>query len=97
MDEASRDESTQEPLDDEERELLDPELWDWDNLMEVVLENPLAVLPIKLTNEEHHLIAQRARVEGLSAHAFVKRAALASAGADQTAPQTLSTPRAATG
>jgi len=39
-------------------------------------------LPINLTYEEHHLIAQRARAEGLSAHAFIKRAALASAQAD---------------
>ena len=28
---AIRYESTQEPLDDEERELMDPDNWDWEN------------------------------------------------------------------
>jgi hypothetical protein len=31
MKKAIRYESTQEPLDEEERELMDPDNWDWEN------------------------------------------------------------------
>ena len=77
MDESIRYESIQEPLDDEERELMNPENWDWDHPVEVVVAaNPRVQLPIEVTFEEHRSLAQAARVAGLTPHEFIKRAAL---------------------
>jgi hypothetical protein len=53
---------TQEPLDDEERELMDSNNWDWDNPVEVVLGEDFRVqLPIELTYEELTLLSRTAR------------------------------------
>jgi hypothetical protein len=80
MDEPLRYEANQEPLDDEERELMDPENWDWDHPVEVVVaENPRVQLPIEVTFEEHRSLAQAARSVGLTPHEFIKRVALEAA------------------
>jgi hypothetical protein len=73
-------ESISEPLDDEERALMDPEAWDWDNPVEVsVAEHPLAQLPIDFTFDELKIIEQVAHATGMSPHAFIKQAALTAA------------------
>jgi hypothetical protein len=42
-----------EPLDDEERELMDPDTWDWESPTELPpATNPRVVFPIRLTLEE---------------------------------------------
>jgi hypothetical protein len=77
MSNAARYESIQEPLDDEERELMDPETWDWDSPVEfTVAENPGAILPVRFTLEELAQLEPVARAAGLTPHAFIKRAVL---------------------
>lgn len=99
MDKPIRYESIQDPLDEDERELMDPNNWDWENSVEAVIaENPLAVFPIKVTLDEHRAIARAARAEGLPTGSFIKRAALDAAHASQPETQdSAETPRAATG
>jgi hypothetical protein len=72
--------ATQEPLDDEERELMDSDTWDWDNPVEVVVSpNLLVELGIQLSIDEHRLIGRASRAEGITTHDFIKRSALAAA------------------
>ena len=92
MDEPIRYESTQEPLDDEERQLMDPGFWDWDNAVELPpVENPTAVLPIRLTYPELRAIGEAAQAQGLRTHAFIKQAALNAAHAERATVETSST------
>jgi hypothetical protein len=78
MSEPIRYESIQEPLDEEERVLMDPDTWDWDTLVEVVVHpNPGAILPIRFTCEEVVRLQRLAHAEGMTTHAFIKQAALA--------------------
>ncbi len=71
-------ESIQEPLDEEERVLMDPETWDWENPIEGVPNpNAGAILPIRFTRDEVVRLERVARAEGVTMHAFVKHAALA--------------------
>jgi hypothetical protein len=73
-------ESIEEPLDDEERELMNPDNWDWDNPVDVaVSKHPLAQLPIDFTFDEIKIIEKVARAVGMSPHAFIKQAALKAA------------------
>ena len=45
--------TTQNPLDDEERELMDPDTWDWDNPIEVrTVGTPGAVIRVRFTRQE---------------------------------------------
>jgi hypothetical protein len=99
MDEPVPYEPIQEPLDDEERELMDEDNWDWDNPIEAIIApNSLAVFPIKVTFEEPSVIAQAARDAGLTTSGFIKQAALAAARQSQHRAQPpLRAPRAATG
>lgn len=70
--------SLQEPLDDEERELMDPDNWDWDNPIEgVTVGDPGALLSIRFTFDEYHRLFEVAHAQGLSTHEFIKQAALA--------------------
>jgi hypothetical protein len=71
-------ESIQEPLDEEERELMDPDHWDWDNPIEgVTIGDPGAILSIRFTFEEYDHLFEAAHAQGLSTHEFIKRLALA--------------------
>jgi hypothetical protein len=71
-------ESIQEPLDDEERELMNPENWDWDNPVEVVVHpNPGAILPIRFTFDEYQQLFEVAHAQGLTTREFIKQVALA--------------------
>ena len=64
-----------EPLDDEERELMDPATWDWDDPIEgIPTESPGLVFEIRLTREEVDGLATRARSEGVSLYTLIKRA-----------------------
>jgi hypothetical protein len=78
MNDTTQYESIQEPLDEEERKLMNPENWDWDNPVEATVAEILIVeLPIELTYEETRAIAQAARAQGLTTHAFIKQVSLA--------------------
>lgn len=80
MERGIRYESIQEPLDEEERELMDPDNWDWDNPVDVVIaENVEIQLPISVTFEEFDCLSKVARAMGLTPHQFMKRAALEAA------------------
>jgi hypothetical protein len=72
--------ASQEPFDDEERILMDPESWDWDRA-EPGTPSPDAgaVLRIRFTRQEISRLQAIARAEGISSHEFIKRAALARA------------------
>ena len=77
MNDTTRYESIQEPLDDEERELMDPENWDWENPVEaVVADTPLVSFRIAFTREEHKRLARAARSKGQKTPDFIKYAAL---------------------
>ena len=67
-----------EPLDDDERVLMDPDTWDWDNPIEVVTGPSRGpVLEIRFTRDELSRLQRAARAEGMSTNAFIKQAALA--------------------
>lgn len=68
----------QEPLDEEERILMDPDTWDWDNPVEV-LTGPSRgpMLEIRFTRDELSRLTRTAHAEGMTTHAFIKQAALA--------------------
>jgi hypothetical protein len=71
-------ESIQEPLDEEERELMDPDYWDWESAEEgVPVPNAGTILAISFTSEEIAQLEQTARAEGIGLHEFIKRLALA--------------------
>jgi hypothetical protein len=77
MEESIRYESLQEPLDDEERELMNPNNWDWDNPVEVVVhENLGIIMPVEVTFEEYSRLDRVARAQGLTPHEFMKRTVL---------------------
>jgi hypothetical protein len=76
MTEPIRYESLQEPLDDEERLLMDPETWDWENAEEGVTVREPSV-SIRFTREEYMTLWDHAHAQGLTTHEFIRRAALA--------------------
>ena len=52
--------------DDEEREFMDPETWDWDSIEELPpVPNPSAVLPVRFSLDEMRRVGQAAEAEGL--------------------------------
>jgi hypothetical protein len=69
--------SLQEPLDDEERELMDPDNWDWDNPIEgVTVGDPGAILRIRFTFDEVDALFQAALGRGMAVEEFVRQLAL---------------------
>jgi hypothetical protein len=75
--ENTRYESLQEPLDDEERELMNPDNWDWDSPVEVhVVGEPGAVLRLRLSFDEYEALFQAARDQRLPTAEFIKALAL---------------------
>jgi hypothetical protein len=75
--EPENDERLREPLDDEERELMDPDTWDWDSIEELPpVPNPGVVLPIRFSLDEMTLVGKAADAEGMSIFEFVKQSAL---------------------
>jgi hypothetical protein len=78
-------ESIQEPLDDEERELMNPDNWDWDNPVEgVTVGEPRVSLTIPLTFDELDAIVEAAHAQELSTEEFIKRLVLNSLHAART-------------
>lgn len=57
--------TTQEPLDDEERELMDPDNWDWDTPIDVrTVGTPGAVIRVRFTRQEIAALDRIARDVG---------------------------------
>ena len=72
------DDRLREPLDEEERELMDPDHWDWETPVEAeFLPNMGAILEIRFTRDEVARLQRLAHAEDMSIHEFIKHAALA--------------------
>lgn len=68
-------EPIQEPLDDEERELMNPDTRDWEHPIEgVTVREPSVTL--YFTREEYMAFWRRADAHGLATDEFIKRLAL---------------------
>ena len=77
MTEQIRYESIHEPLDDEERELMDPDNWDWDTPVEMVFHEDLGfILPIRFAPQEAGRRQRLAHSQGMTTHEFIKQSAL---------------------
>lgn len=71
------DDRLREPLDDEERELMDPATWDWDSIEELPpTPHPSAVLPIRFSLEEISRVGRAADAEGITIYEYVKQSTL---------------------
>lgn len=71
------DDRLRKPLDDEERELMDPDTWDWDSLAELPpVANPGAILPIRFSLEEMTCVGRAADAEGVTKSEYIKQSAL---------------------
>ena len=71
-------ESIQDPFDEEERELMDPETWDWDSAEELPPMPDVKIeLPIAFTRDEYRTIGRAADAQGMTTHAFIAQVALA--------------------
>jgi hypothetical protein len=69
--------SIQEPLDDDERELMNPDNWDWDDPVDVRVVGELgAMLRLRLSFDEYDALFQAARDQGLPTDEFIKATAL---------------------
>lgn len=70
-------ESLVPPRNDEERDLMDPDAWDWENaeVLEPVA-NPGAVLEVRFEREEFSALVRIAREEGVGPVEFLRRLAL---------------------
>lgn len=69
-------ESIQEPIDDEERELMNPDNWDWEHPIEgVTVREPSVTL--YFTREEYMAFWRLADTQGLPTDEFIKRIVLA--------------------
>lgn len=77
MNQPELDDTLREPLDDEERELMDPETWDWDSA-EVLPPVPASstITEIHLSREELALVDRAAQAEGMTLAAYLRHAAL---------------------
>ena len=74
------DDRLREPIDDEERELMDPDTWDWDNVQEGLPNpSPHAIFEVRLSLAEISQIELAAEAKGMTVIAFLKDAALQAA------------------
>jgi hypothetical protein len=70
-------ESTQEPLDDEERILMDPDTWDWDSAYEIEPgPDPHLIFEVRLSGDDLALIEEAAIARGMTVNAYLRYAAL---------------------
>jgi hypothetical protein len=66
-----------EPLDEEERILMDPETWDWDSAQEAIVEpDGYSISEVRLSYDELSRIEQAAAAEGMTVNAYLRHAAL---------------------
>jgi hypothetical protein len=73
-------ESTQEPLDDEERELMDPDTWDWENVYEIEPSpDPGLIFEVRLSGDDLKNVERAAIAEGMTVTAYMRHTALRSA------------------
>ncbi len=73
-------EALQQPLDDDERMLMDSDTWDWD-ASEVgrTVGKRGVIFSMEFSPYEHHLLADVAYGQRITPHEFIKRVALAAA------------------
>ncbi|MGH2614077.1 MAG: hypothetical protein ACRDJC_02460 [Thermomicrobiales bacterium] len=77
MEKGIRYESIQEPLDDEERELMDPDNWDWDNPIEGrTIGTPGAILRVRFSREEFLDLDRIAREAGVGPIELIRQTML---------------------
>ena len=90
--------SIQEPLDDEERELMDPDNWDWENAEEGIPNpNAGAVLRVRFSREEFIALDRIAREAGIGPIDFIHQTMVDLIEAEPRAAQPASASRAASG
>lgn len=90
--------SIQEPLDDEERELMDPDNWDWDNPIEGrTIGSPGAILRVRFSREEFVALDRIAREAGVGPITLIHQTMVELIGAKIEAAQPAGASRAATG
>jgi hypothetical protein len=76
--------STQEPLDDEERDLMDPDTWDWDAVGDVrVVGEPGAILLVRFSRDEVAALSHVARAAGMNPITWLYDIALERIAAEQ--------------
>ena len=98
MNEPIRYESTQEPFDEEERELMDPNSWDWESAEEgTPVPNAGAVLRVRFARDEFVALSRMAREEGIGPVELIRQTMLGRLATDPRTQQSAGTRRAATG
>ncbi len=91
-------ESIQEPLDDEGRELMDPDNWDWDNPIQVhIVGTPGAVLRVRFSRDEFLALDRIARAAGIGPIAFIHQTMVDLIDAQSDTTRSARGSRAATG
>lgn len=66
-----------EPLDDEERELMASDTWDWDSAQEAIVEpSGSSITEVRLTYDELSRIERAAIGKGMTVNAYLRYAAL---------------------
>jgi hypothetical protein len=76
----ARFESLDEPLDEEERTLMDPDAWDWDNPIDVEIAPTLTTtLEMRFSRDEIRTLSAAAAAANMPVTLYIKRAALAAA------------------
>lgn len=69
--------TTQEPLDDEERELMDPSTWDWESAAPGrTVGTPGAVVQVHFSREEILALTRIAREAGIGPVELMRQSAL---------------------
>ena len=77
MQHAGRDNTLPEPLDDEERVLMDPETWDWDSAQEAIVEpDGHSISEVVLSYDDLVRIEQAAIAKGMTVNSYLRYAAL---------------------
>ena len=90
--------SIQEPLDDEERELMDPDNWDWENAVEGIPNpNAGAILRVRFSRDEFLALDRIAREAGIGPIALIHKTMVDLIDAQSDAAQSVRPSRAATG
>jgi hypothetical protein len=77
MENPELDDKLREPLDEEERFLMDSDTWDWENMQEgEPSPDRYSISEVLLSYEESSLIERAAIAEGMTVSAFLRHAAL---------------------
>lgn len=80
MPDTDLDDALDEPLDDEERILMDPDTWDWESAQRAIVKpDGYSISEVRLTYDELSRIEQAAAAEGMTVTAYLRHAALRSA------------------